>query len=348
MKELQSTKSSNTTQATDTKTDETVLAQTKVLVEDPPLSSDQSPPDGKDGKPSNRLTSVKFASLLSLGVNIVLFLAKGIVFGLSLSFSILASFVDSALDLLTQAILFWTEKQVSTVSPNYPVGRTRLEPLSIMGVSMLMITSSVVVIRESIAGLLVKNYTIHFDDYMVVTLSVCIVLKLLLWLFCRQFKYSPIAQALAEDHMNDVCSNAAAVIAVSIASNVKRTSWLDPAGGILISLYIIIRWYQIGRKEMIKLIGRGAEESNIQEIRMMCETHSEDMTVDVMRAYHIGRNLLVEIEVVMDRHKTLEYVHDITLELQKKVEQFPYVERAFVHVDYMKRDYDEHKKPTLS
>ncbi|ETO27864.1 CDF transporter, membrane protein [Reticulomyxa filosa] len=330
------------------KLDETNSEIQKVLT-DPPLSlAPEANYKDKGEKSSSRLTSVRMASSLSLGANILLLLAKAIVFALSLSLSVLASLIDSALDLFTQMVLFWTERQVARTSPKYPVVKTRLEPISIMGVSMLMIMSSVIVIRESISALLSAHYDIVFDNYMVITLAACIGIKFLLWLYCRQFKYSPIAQALAEDHMNDVCSNAAAVIAVSVASNVKSTGWLDPVGGICISFYIIARWYQIGRKEMKKLIGRGADEANIQEIRMLCESHSEDMNVDVMRAYHIGRNLLVELEVVMDKHKTLEYVHDVTLELQKKVEQFPYVERAFVHVDYMKRDYDEHKVPTLA
>ncbi|ETO23140.1 CDF transporter, membrane protein, partial [Reticulomyxa filosa] len=303
--------------------------------------------NGKGGKTRSQLGSVKLVASLSLWCNILLLIVKAIVFGLSLSLSVLASLIDSVLDLLTQAVLYWTERQVSRVSEKYPVGRTRLEPVSIMGVSMLMIMSAVVVIRESIAVLIAKEYDIVFELDLVLMLCAIILIKFLLWLYCRQFRYSPIAHALAEDHMNDVCSNGAAVIAVAIASRVPSLGFMDAVGGIVISIYIIIRWYQIGSTEIKKLIGRSADDSSIQEIRMCCETHSSDMSVDVVRAYHIGRNILVEVEVVMDRHKTLEYVHDVSLELQKKVEQFPYVERAFVHVDYTKRDYDEHKKPTL-
>ena len=38
--------------------------------------------------------------------------------------------------------------------------------------------------------------------------------------------------------------------------------------------------------------------------------------------------------------------HDIALELQHKVEGFDEVERAFVHVDYARRDEPEHKART--
>lgn len=39
--------------------------------------------------------------------------------------------------------------------------------------------------------------------------------------------------------------------------------------------------------------------------------------------------------------------HDISLALQMKVEDLDVVERAFVHVDYRARGYDEHKDPTM-
>ncbi|ETO13733.1 hypothetical protein RFI_23635 [Reticulomyxa filosa] len=328
---------------------------------------------------SNRM---KWVTSLSLGANILLFIAKAVVFGISLSLSVLASLTDSLLDLVTQVIMFWTERQVRSMSPNYPVvkcankskffgffvilfifvrffffffflnifiimyirirgcmlinqykGKTRLEPVAIMGVSMLMVMISVIVIRESIATLVAQSYDVSLDIYMIVVLTFVI--------------YSPIANALAEDHLNDVCSNSIAIIAVSVASHVHSVPWLDAVGGIVISLYIIIRWLQIARVEIKKLVGKRADDSAIHEIRLVCEQHSADISIDVLRAYHVGRNLLVEIEVVMDRCTTLEYVHDISLGLQKKVENFPYVERAFVHVDYAKRSYDEHKRPYL-
>ena len=123
--------------------------------------------------------------------------------------------------------------------------------------------------------------------------------------------------------------------------------FFDAVGGIVISLYIIYSWWSIGKQEMKKLVGRRASDDMLLEIRSLCEEHHENVDVDVLRAYHIGRNILVEVEIIMPKHTTLEIVHDVSLDLQKKIELFDYVERAFVHVDYQSRGYDEHKKPTL-
>jgi divalent metal cation (Fe/Co/Zn/Cd) transporter len=46
----------------------------------------------------------------------------------------------------------------------------------------------------------------------------------------------------------------------------------------------------------------------------------------------------------MPRDMILKHTHDCALALQKKVEALPSVERAFVHVDYQRRDEDEHNE----
>lgn len=76
----------------------------------------------------------------------------------------------------------------------------------------------------------------------------------------------------------------------------------------------------------------------------MGSSHNAHMTVDRVQAYHFGKRFLVEIEVVLPRDMCVEEAHDIALDFQKRVEQLSKVERAFVHVDYMRRAENEHKK----
>lgn len=174
-----------------------------------------------------------------------------------------------------------------------------------------------------------------------------IFLKFALWLYCRRFKHSPIAQALAQDHINDVGSNVVALIALIIASYYPSLSWLDPVGAIVISLWIIWSWYETGKDEVKKLVGRRADEDTLDELRAICDAHHDDADLDVLIGYHIGRNLLIEVEMIMPRETTLEITHDVCMELQVKLEKFDYVERAFVHCDYMHRGFNEHKQPVL-
>ena len=119
--------------------------------------------------------------------------------------------------------------------------------------------------------------------------------------------------------------------------------WIDPAGGILISLYILWRWYEISLDQVRMIVGITAPREFITEVEGIVSSHDNLMIMDKVTAYHFGQRYVCEIEVVMDPETTLQVSHDMAMELQHKVEGLANVERAFVHVDWSKRDYLEHK-----
>ena len=51
--------------------------------------------------------------------------------------------------------------------------------------------------------------------------------------------------ALAEDHLNDVMSNAVAIMTAVLATRHRSVWWVDPVGAILISGIIMYRWYDV-------------------------------------------------------------------------------------------------------
>ena len=53
-----------------------------------------------------------------------------------------------------------------------------------------------------------------------------------------------------------------------------------------------------------------------------------------MRVGQSGPEYFVEVDVVMAAHTPLWRAHDISQQLQDKLEALPHVERAFVHVDH--------------
>jgi divalent metal cation (Fe/Co/Zn/Cd) transporter len=84
---------------------------------------------------------------------------------LSNSLSIISSVIDSAVDLVSSIILFWTARTIRNRNQyRYPVGRTRLEPVAIIILSVIMCSASVQVLSEAIKRLFIyiqyiTNYT---------------------------------------------------------------------------------------------------------------------------------------------------------------------------------------------
>lgn len=146
-----------------------------------------------------------------------------------------------------------------------------------------------------------------------IILGVGIVAKFVLWVFCVRLNAvakSDMLEALAEDHLNDVLSNTAAMITASIAYNTTAW-WVDPAGAILISVIIIARWINIIYEQVKKVVGHTAPQEFIDQVRYfmsfndrtqcnliffvsllqleeLAKNHHRAVEVDVTRAYHFG------------------------------------------------------------
>uniref|UniRef100_A0A7S0MQG6 Cation efflux protein cytoplasmic domain-containing protein n=1 Tax=Pyramimonas obovata TaxID=1411642 RepID=A0A7S0MQG6_9CHLO len=296
---------------------------------------------------------VSFAVKASVTVNLLLFFVKGSAWYLTHSYAIFSSLVDSTVDLVNQLVLFFAERNMAMPSERFPAGKTRLEPVAIIIGAVLMCTLSLNVMRLASEGLY-DGFAGRGKPTLEVTpltqgiLITATTLKVGLFFMCNRLrKVSGTAMALAEDHRNDVISNMAAIVTSSFAGAYPKVWWLDPVGALVISMYIIWCWVTIGQEQVNFVVGEKGDDDIHEEVGALASAHHPELQVDQLRVYHIGRHYLVELEVVMPPETPLRIVHDVSLDLQTKIEQVPDIERAFVHVDYESREYLEHKEPRL-
>jgi len=292
---------------------------------------------------------ISLAVNASWAVNWLLFIVKFYATIVSASKAVLASLVDSVVDLLSQFVLSWAEKRIARPTANYPVGRARLTSLSVIACASIMSMTSIEVIQFSCVdlwdGFQGRIPHIELSTALYFILALAIGLKLVLWIYCKrvnQEKGSDMLVALAEDHLNDVMSNAVAVVTAVVAFNTPWW-WFDPLGAILISVVIMYRWFGIIREQVQKVAGHTAPPEFIEEMKKLVTEHDARLTLDCMRIYHFGSRFIAEIEVILPADMTVKESHDIALALQHNIEMNEEIERAHVHVDYSKRDGLEHK-----
>lgn len=96
---------------------------------------------------------------ISLYTNLFITLIKLIAYIETSSLSVLAAFLDSVLDVVSQIILNYTEKHSSLQrsSAFYPAGASRLEPLGVLICAALMGMASFEVLKESIEALVTRD-----------------------------------------------------------------------------------------------------------------------------------------------------------------------------------------------
>jgi divalent metal cation (Fe/Co/Zn/Cd) transporter len=126
---------------------------------------------------------------------------------------LLAGLVDGVLDFFSTVIVWVTTIMIRRQDRNrFPITRRRLEPVSVLIFSVIMVTSFFQVGLSSVKQLL-------GDDRTVVELSIpslalmagTVIVKLLCWIWCRLIP-SPSVQVLAQDAMTDVIFNTFSII----------------------------------------------------------------------------------------------------------------------------------------
>lgn len=190
-------------------------------------------------------TAVTLAINISFLANIVLVLLKIWAVLLSDSLAVLASMIDSLMDILSGAIIWYSDRLRSNTSDHhrYPVGKARMEPLGIIVFAAVMVTSFMQVMLQSLQRLLAgsEEAPVDLGTVILALLALNILIKFGLWLWCRTMKDSPSVQALAQDHFNDVVFNVFSTF-FPVAGQFLGLWWLDAAGAIVLSIYIINEW----------------------------------------------------------------------------------------------------------
>lgn len=298
----------------------------------------------------NLARSETLAIRLSNLANMILFAAKVYASVRSGSLAIIASTLDSLLDLLSGFILWFTAFSMQTPNPyQYPIGKKRMQPLGILVFASVMATLGLQIILESVRTLTSDenefSLTKEQEQWVVgIMLSVTIV-KLLLVVYCRSFT-NEIVKAYAQDHFFDVITNIIGLIAALLAN--YFSDWIDPVGAIILALYTIRTWSLTVLENVNSLVGRSAAPEYLQKLTYLCWNHHKAIRhIDTVRAYTFGSHYFVEVDIVLPADMALQEAHDIGEALQEKLELLPEIERAFVHLDYEYSHKPEHAQAHL-
>lgn len=271
-------------------------------------------------------------------VNILLLAAKGVAAIWSSSLSLIASLVDSALDLLCTVIIWVTNRLVGwrldKLKKKFPVGRRRLEPLGILVFSIIMVISFLQILQESVKKLLPggEHDVATLPPAAIFAMVATIVVKGTIWIGCSRVKTTQV-QALAQDCKTDVYFNTLSLLFPLIGHQVG-VWWLDPVGASILSLFIIYDWAGTCLENVTRLTGEAANDRTNRKLTFMAYRFSP--LVDgfkSIKAYHAGDGVCVEVDILMSEDAKLRNAHDVAETLQYCLEGLSEVDRAFVTVD---------------
>ncbi|KAK9152499.1 hypothetical protein Syun_010808 [Stephania yunnanensis] len=285
------------------------------------------------------------AIYISNAANLVLFVAKVYASVESRSMAVIASTLDSLMDLLSGFILWFTAYAMK--KPNlyrYPIGKQRMQPVGIIVFASIMATLGLQVLVESSRELVSNARPVKDpikERWMIGIMSSVTVVKFILMIYCRRFQ-NEIVRAYAQDHFFDVITNTTGLASAVLA--IRFYWWIDPTGAILIACYTMSTWARTVVENVRSLIGRTAPPDYLSMLTYLIWNHNEEIKyIDTVRAYTFGSNYFAEVDIVLPGDMPLCQAHNIGETLQERLEQLPEVERAFVHVDFEFTHRPEHK-----
>lgn len=187
-------------------------------------------PDDEKAKRASAAKKAKWAININVIANILLLAGKVVAVASTGSLSLVASLVDSALDLLCTMIIWSTNKlvgwRIGALKKRFPVGRRRLEPIGILVFSIIMVISFMQILKESVEKLAPLTGEPEKLPYTAIGAMVAtIVLKGIIGMGCYPIKTTQV-QALFQDCKTDVFFNTLSLLFPFIGEK-ANIWWLD-------------------------------------------------------------------------------------------------------------------------
>jgi len=275
---------------------------------------------------------------INVAANIMLLITKAIAASKSNSLSLIASLLDSGLDLLCTVIVWSTNRVVrwrlQSLAKRFPVGRRRLEPVGILVFSIIMVISFAQILQESVEKLLPSgdHETASLPTLAIAAMAGTVIVKGIIGLGCVRVKTTQV-QALAQDCKTDVYFNTLSLLFPLIGKH-AGVWWLDPAGAAILSVYIIYDWACTCFDNITRLCGSAVEIELQKKLTYLAYRFAPVVGgFKAITAYHAGDGVWVEYDILLDEKTALRRTHDIAETLQYCAEALDEVDRAFVTTD---------------
>ncbi len=275
-------------------------------------------------------------ALLSITVAISLVIIK-LIFGfLTNSVSILASAVDSFLDLSASSVNYFSiRKSEKPADHDHRFGHGKAEGLAGLFQCFVIGVSSLYLIYLSIERLL-NGGNLQDLDLGILVIAFSIVVSLLLARYIKNVAKETESIVLNADSLHyqfDVYTNIGIVIAL-IVIKFTGLSVIDPIISIVIAILIIWSAKDIVMQSLNILMDKELPEEVVVQIEEIILNHSSEVrSFHKLRTRNAGSVKFIEFHVVLDHQLTFVKSHELAEDIIKEIEAVIPNSEVTVHVD---------------
>jgi len=283
----------------------------------------------------------KKATVVSTSVAALLVLLKMTVGIFSGSIAVLASAIDSFLD-LTVSLFNYFALNSSEKDPDdqFHFGRSKIEPLAAVIEGVVISLSALFILYEALTKIVHPREMAYMSEsvgVMIVSFIVTAGLVAFL-LYVAKKTNNMVIRADALHYKTDLFSNGAILFAL-LAIHYTGEQLIDPILGVAISFYMIYSAIPIVKEGILMLLDAALPKEDVEKIKEIIEAEPVIQDYHYLKTRESGSHIFISVHTVFNVSISLYDAHLIADNVEAKIKE--YFEDKKVHILIHMDPYDD-------
>jgi ferrous-iron efflux pump FieF len=300
------------------------------MTEAPPVAQSNAMATGAEAERLKRN-----ATMAAVAVATILIAIKFWAWVATDSVAMLASLLDSAVDLLASTVnLIAVRHALTPADREHRFGHGKAEAIAGLGQAAFITMSAMFLFYESISRLITPQ-RIDESTTGLIVIGVSIALTVALVLYQRHVIRRTRSLAIDADHLHyasDIASNLGVVLALVLAGQFGFAI-ADPLIGLAIGAVIAWTAFSIVRGAYNELMDREFDDADRQRIKDIVKAHRDVVSMHELRTRRAGHLSFIQLHLELPPGMTLAEAHRISDDVERAIEAaFPDTE-VLIHQD---------------
>lgn len=263
------------------------------------------------------------AATFSICGALTLAIIKLVVAFLSGSMAVMASAVDSLLDILMSGVNFMAIRHAEQPpDQSHPFGHGKFETLATLFQALVISGSGGWIIYESVVRLN-QNQTLENIDQGIGVLAFSAIVSWFIARYLRKIAKQTDSSALEADSLHfrmDIYSNLG-LMAGLLMVRWFNIHWLDPALSILVASYILHEALQLIKRSLTDILDHELPEEIQQQVHQLISNHEGPLAgYHGLRTRRAGSLKIMDFHLEVCKDMTVADAHKLSDSLEKKIE----------------------------
>jgi len=269
------------------------------------------------------MTLQKKATVVSSSVAAVLTLIKLVLGIASGSVAVLASAVDSVLDMFVSIFNYFAiSNSEKPADKTFNYGRGKIEALASVIEGTIITVSGLFLLYQAVKKA-IDGETSHYLDISIIVMIISLIITIALVIFLSitaKKTNSMVIKADALHYKTDVFSNIA-VLGSLFLVNLTGIELIDIIVGAGIAIYIIYSAYELIHEGILVLLDRSVDEELVSKIEEIINSNDKVNTFHLLKTREAGHQTFVEVHLVFDCLITLMEAHRTSDLIENKIKK---------------------------